>query len=122
MLGVTRTVLVVDDDPQFRRLAGRLLAVAGLTVVGEAGTVAAARAAVARLEPTGVLLDIELPDGDGVKLAREIAALSWRPRIVLTSVDGEITTAEDARRAGAHAFVRKADLPSAPLAQLLAGA
>lgn len=122
MLSVTRTVLVVDDDPQFRGLAGRMLAAIGLTVVGEAGSVAAARAAVARLKPTGVLLDVELPDGDGVTLARELAALYWRPRIVLTSVDGEITTPELARHAGARAFVSKADLSGAPLAQLLGGA
>jgi CheY-like chemotaxis protein len=60
-----------------------------------------------------------LPDGDGITLARELAALPWRPRIVLTSIDGEITTDEAARSAGARAFVTKADLPNAPLARLL---
>jgi hypothetical protein len=39
----------------------------------------------------------------------------------LTSIDGEITTTEEARRARARAFVQKADLPNAPLAQLLGG-
>ncbi len=116
---VTGSVLVVDDDPEFRRLAGRLLAANGLTVVGEAGSVAAARAAVARLEHSAILLDVELPDGDGVTLARELSALPWRPRIVLTSIDGEITTCEEAQRAGASAFLNKADLPGAPLARLL---
>jgi DNA-binding NarL/FixJ family response regulator len=110
---------VVDDDPEFRRLAGRMLAASGLTVVGEADSVAAALAAAARLEPSAVLLDVELPDGDGVTLARELAALPWHPRIVLTSIDGDITTTDDARDAGARAFVHKADLPNAPLAQLL---
>jgi CheY-like chemotaxis protein len=118
---VTPSVLVVDDDPQFRKLAQRLLAVSGLAVVGEAGSVAAALAAVARFEPSAVLLDVELPDGDGIALARELAALPWRPRVVLTSIDREITTDEEARRAGARAFVHKADLPNAPLAQLLSG-
>jgi DNA-binding NarL/FixJ family response regulator len=116
-----RSVLVVDDDPQFRELAVSLLTAIGLTVVGEADSVATALAAAARLEPSAVLLDVELPDGDGVALARELAALSCHPRIVLTSVDGEITTTEDAQRAGARAFVNKADLPYAPLARLLGG-
>ena len=118
---VTRSVLVVDDDPEFRKLAGRLLAASGLTVVGEADSVAAALAAAARLEPSAVLVDVELPDGDGVTLARELAALPWRPRVVLTSIDGDITTTDEARNAGARAFVHKTELPNAPLAQLLGG-
>ena len=116
-----RSVLVVDDDPEFRELAGRLLAASGLTVVGEAGSVLAALAAAERLEPSAVLVDVELPDGDGVALVRELVALPWHPRIVLTSIDAEIATSEEARNAGARAFVHKAELPNAPLAQLLGG-
>jgi CheY-like chemotaxis protein len=119
MAVMSRTVLVVDDDPEFRGLAGRLLAASGLTVVGEADSVAEALEAAARLEPSAVLLDVELPDGDGVTLARELAALPWRPRIVLTSIDGDITTTDEARHAGARAFVNKADLPAVPLWELL---
>ena len=118
---VTRSVLVVDDDPEFRELAGRLLAASGLTVVGEADSLAAAIAAAVQLKPSAVLADVELPDGDGVTLARELAALPWHPRVVLTSIDGDITTTGEARLAGAHAFVVKADLPDAPLARLLGG-
>jgi DNA-binding NarL/FixJ family response regulator len=118
---VTRSVLVVDDDPEFRELARRLLAATGLTVVGEADSVAAALAAAIQLKPSAVLADIELPDGDGLALARELAVLPWRPRIVLTSIDPDITTSGEARLAGARAFVVKADLPDAPLAQLLGG-
>jgi DNA-binding NarL/FixJ family response regulator len=118
---VTRSVLVVDDDPKFRELAGRLLAASGLTVVGEAGTVAAGLEAAVQLKPSAVLLDVELPDGDGVTLARELAALPWRPRIVLTSIDGDITTPGEARLAGARAFVNKADLPNVSLWELLGG-
>jgi CheY-like chemotaxis protein len=115
---MTRSVLVVDDDPAFRELAGRLLAAGGLTVVAEADSVATALATAARLRPAAALVDVELPDGDGIALARALAALPWRPRIVLTSVDGDIT-ADAACTAGARAFVNKADLPNAPLAQLL---
>jgi CheY-like chemotaxis protein len=114
-------VLVVDDDPEFRKLARRLLADAGLRIVGEVDGVEAARAAAARLEPSAVLVDVELPDGDGITLARELAALPWGPRVVLTSINGDITTTDEARTAGARAFVNKADLPNAPLAQLLGG-
>jgi DNA-binding NarL/FixJ family response regulator len=120
MIGrVIRSVLVVDDDAEFRELARRLLVASGMTVVGEADSVAAALEAAARLEPSAVLVDVELPDGDGIKLARELGALAWHPRVVLTSIDGEITSTDEARRAGAHAFVDKADLPNLPLARLL---
>jgi len=90
-----------------------------MTVVGEAGSIAAALEAAARLEPSAVLVDVELPDGDGITLSRQLAALPWHPRIVLTSIDGEITTTDEARHAGARAFVNKADLPNLPLVQLL---
>jgi two-component system nitrate/nitrite response regulator NarL len=112
-------VLVVDDDPEFRQLATRLLAASGLTVVGEAGSIEAAVEAATRLEPSAVLVDVELPDGDGLTLARQLATLPWHPRIVLTSIDGEITTSDEVRRAGALAFVNKSDLPNLPLARLL---
>jgi DNA-binding NarL/FixJ family response regulator len=118
---MTCSVLVVDDDPEFRELARRLLAASGLTVIGEADSVAAALAAAARFEPSAVLVDVELPDGDGVTLACELAALPWRPRVVLTSIDADIATTDDVRHACARAFVSKAELPNAPLAQLLGG-
>ena len=78
-----------------------------------------AREAAARLVPSAVLLDVELPDGDGITLARELAPLPWRPRIVLTSINDDITTTDEACQAGARAFVGKADLPGAPLRELL---
>jgi DNA-binding NarL/FixJ family response regulator len=117
----SRSVLVVDDDPEFRRLAGQLLAASGLRVVGEADSVAAALTAAIQLKPSAVLVDVELPDGDGLELARELAVLPWRPNIVLTSIDGDITTTGETQLAGARGFVVKAELPDAPLAQLLGG-
>jgi hypothetical protein len=41
------------------------------------------------------------------------------PAVVLTSIDGDITSTEAAHNAGARAFVNKAVLPNAPLARLL---
>ncbi|HEY4827965.1 MAG TPA: response regulator [Solirubrobacteraceae bacterium] len=116
---MNRSVLIVDDDPEFRSLAARLLAASGLTVVGEADSVSAALSAAYRLKPSAVLVDAELPDGDGIRLAGDLAALPWCPRIVLTSIEPDIATADNARRAGAKAFLKKVELANAPLAQLL---
>src|ERR1700750_2399435 len=108
-------VLVVDDDPAFRSLARRLLVGSGLGLAGEAATVAAALAAAGSLRPDGILVDVGLPDGDGITLAGQLTALPWRPRVVLTSSDAEAATADDVRRAGAEAFVPKDQLPDAAL-------
>ena len=113
-------VLVVDDDPVFRSLARRTLIAEGLVVVGEAENVAKAMAAAHALRPDAVLVDVGLPDGDGVALARELTALPWRPRVVLTSTDPDAASLDDVRSSGAGAFVAKDDLPNAPLRQLLA--
>src|SRR3954467_3701349 len=101
------SVLIVDDDSAFRGLARRILTASGLTVVGEAETVRAASAAAAELKPDGVLVDVMLPDGDGVALARELAALPWRPRVVLTSSYTDATSQDELGRCGAIAFVPK---------------
>ena len=71
------SVLVVDDDATFRRLARRLLAADGLVVVAEADSVAAALSMAEETKPAA-LVDVELPDGDGFELAGRLTALPWR--------------------------------------------
>jgi DNA-binding NarL/FixJ family response regulator len=115
-------VLVVDDDPVFRGLAGRTLSAAGLAVCGEAGSVASALAAAHALRPDAVLVDVGLPDGSGVDLARLLVDLPWGPRVLLTSTDPEAAGAAQVRGSGAQAFIVKDELPSASLRRLLLGA
>jgi CheY-like chemotaxis protein len=115
------SVLVIDDDPAFRALAVRMLASMGLAVVGEADTVEAATRAANALRPQSALVDIGLPDGDGVTLAGILASLPWRPRVVLTSSDPDATTPAGARSVGAADFIAKDDLPGSRLRALLTG-
>jgi DNA-binding NarL/FixJ family response regulator len=114
------SVLVVDDDPAFRALVLRMLTASGLGIAGEAGSVAAATAAALDLRPDSVLVDVGLPDGDGIALARVLADLPWSPRVVLTSTDADAASPDDVLRCGAERFVPKAELPTVPLARLLA--
>ena len=58
---VRPTALIVDDHPTFRRMAHRLLGAAGYQVVGEASDAQSAVAAVRRMRPQFVLLDVLLP-------------------------------------------------------------
>lgn len=118
---VPASVLIVDDDPIFRALARRMLMAAGLVVVAEAENVAEGLSVAEQLRPNAALVDFGLPDGDGLGLARQLTALPWRPRVVLTSVESDIGSDGEVRSTGAEAFVPKADLPNAPLARLLGG-
>jgi DNA-binding response OmpR family regulator len=115
-------VLVVDDDPRFLSLATRVLRAAGVKVIASAGSAAQALAAADALRPEAVLVDVGLPDRDGVDLALEIAARPWHPRVLLTSSDAYAV--EGRGRAGqgvALPFVPKEELPTAPLTHLLTG-
>jgi DNA-binding NarL/FixJ family response regulator len=118
---MTTSVLVIDDDPGFRALAVRVLAGMGLAVVGEAHDIASGTDAANRLRPQAALVDVGLPDGDGVALARVLAGLPWSPRVVLTSSDRDATTDADARLAGAAGFIVKDDILSSQLSLLLTG-
>jgi DNA-binding NarL/FixJ family response regulator len=96
-----------------------MLTALGLNVVAEAGSVAEALTAAKATQPDAALVDVDLPDGNGIALSLELTALPWRPRVVLTSVDAEAAGPDDVRRSGASAFVHKADLPNGNLRSLL---
>jgi CheY-like chemotaxis protein len=114
------SVLLVDDDPGFRAIARRVLVARGLTVVAEAETVAEAMEAAHAHRPTSALVDVQLPDGNGIELARDLLALPWRPRVLLTSANPAAARAAAFHGFGDDAFVAKDDLPSASLGTLLA--
>lgn len=115
------SVLVVDDDDGFRSLAVGMLRAAGLDRVYEAETVAGALTAAAELAPDVALVDIGLPDGDGLQLASELARLVSPPRVVLISADADAAGDAAAQRVGAVGFVAKDELEGARLRSLLDG-
>jgi two-component system, OmpR family, response regulator len=76
-------ILVVDDDERIRRLLTRYLGREGY-LVREAGSVEEMRQCLAEALPSLLILDLMLPDGNGLTLAREIRARSDVPIIMLT--------------------------------------
>lgn len=123
MIGdMTTSVVLIDDDAAFRRLVRRMLSTLGLSVIGEADSCASGLEAAVDLRPQAVLVDVGLPDGNGIALARQLAALPWRPRVVLTSVDPEAATSDDVRWSGANGFAAKDELPGTGLRLLLSSA
>jgi DNA-binding NarL/FixJ family response regulator len=119
---VSLTVLLIDDDPAFRLLARRTIARTTMTVIGEAGTAASGASAARELKPEVMLVDVGLPDGDGITLARELADLPWGPRIVLTSVDPDAASPDEVLHSGAEGFIPKHDLPGRGIQVMLDGA
>jgi CheY-like chemotaxis protein len=112
----------VDDDAGFRSIALRILRGAGFAIAGEADTCASGLSVALDLEPAAILVDARLPDGDGVALARSLRDMPWRPTVLLTSSDGDVAAqAAVPDRGGPVPFVPKADLPNAPLQQMLDG-
>ena len=108
------TMLIVDDHDAFRAQARRLLEDDGFTVLGEAADGAEALAAVRRHRPQFVLLDIGLPDVDGIEVAKRIADERSRdasdPIVILTSSRDASAYGTRLRSAQAAAFIRKEDL------------
>ena len=115
---MSRTVLVVDDDAEFRHLVARVLTGWGHTVIGQAGTVAQALAGAEELRPDVMLVDIGLPDGTGFALAERLRALPWAVRVVLISSDADRANGPAAARAGA-CFLPKDELSGPALRGLL---
>lgn len=100
------TVLIVDDEENARQNIGELLVTKGYEVIG-AGTLGEARAHIQNADADVVLLDIQLPDGYGPNLLYETASMSNRPPIIMITGFGDIETAVDAMKNGAHDFLTK---------------
>ena len=100
-------VLVVDDEADIRGLLKEILSEEGYEV-DVAANAAQARASRARQSPDLVLLDIWMPDVDGISLLREWSASTTDGcPVVMMSGHGTVETAVEATRLGAFDFVEK---------------
>ena len=113
------TVLIVDDHAAFRASARALLQAEGFEVVGEAGDGAGALAAVAVLRPEIVLLDIQLPDLDGLAVAERLATIPNAPAVVLISSRDAATYGPRLQGSLARGCISKSGLSGEALAALV---
>jgi DNA-binding NarL/FixJ family response regulator len=103
-------VLVVDDHPFFRTgIVQWINQQQELTCCGEAGSIAQARKAVEELKPDVVLLDLHLPDGDGLDLCGELSQSLPHARILCLTHRDENTFAHRALKAGARGYIMKSE-------------
>jgi DNA-binding NarL/FixJ family response regulator len=117
---VGQRLLIVDDNPGFRRLASRLLEGEGYEVVGSAGDGREGLAAARELEPEVVLLDVNLPDGSGFEVAARLAEQTPGAAVLLTSTHSRDDYEQLAIDSGARGFVPKDELSAAELRRVLA--
>jgi DNA-binding NarL/FixJ family response regulator len=103
-----KSILIVDDHPLFREgLRAKILRDAEFQVVEEAGTGAEALEKAKELKPDLVLIDIGLPDQDGIQLTRELHSALPETRIMIVSMHSDIDYVLDALHAGAIGYVVK---------------
>jgi two-component system, NarL family, nitrate/nitrite response regulator NarL len=115
-------ILVVDDQPLFRRGLVAVLEAGGLTVVGAASGVSEAAAVASRTRPDLVVADLRLADGSGIDLVRRLAEMDGAapPRVVILTESRDPSDMLAAVRAGAAGYLTK-DQPPERLAVALNG-
>ena len=111
-------ILVCDDEPQILRALRITLRNEGFDVVAAAGAAEALDAAALQA-PDAAILDLLLPDGDGIEMTRRLREWSGLPIIVLSAV-GEEEQKVRALEAGADDYVTKPFSPRELVARLRA--
>jgi DNA-binding NarL/FixJ family response regulator len=114
-----KTVIIVDDHPLFREgLKSIISRNSELEIVGETGEGREALRLAENFKPDMVVMDISLPDSNGIELTKDIKKLSPATRVLIVSVHSKIDYITAAFQAGATGYVVK-DAPSGKILQAL---
>ena len=102
------TIVVADDHPAFRSGLRQMLAgVDDLEVVGEASTGSEAVDLIDRLEPDVVVMDLRMPDLDGIEATRQLMRLPRPPGVIVLTMFEDDESVFAAMRAGALGYLLK---------------
>ncbi|MGH7173351.1 MAG: response regulator, partial [Gemmataceae bacterium] len=102
----TSTILLVDDDEVLRQVLRRVLTRHGYAVM-EAGSVAEALQRAREQLPALALIDLRLPDGDGVEVAQQLAEQFGRfPLILMTAYPLRLRDQPDLARGFTHVLTK----------------
>jgi len=108
---VTRVLIADDDDLMRAGLAELLAGDPGIEVVGRAATGREAVERVRRLDPDVVLMDVQMPDLDGIEATRELTRAAPRARVLILTTFEQDDYIFGALRAGASGFLLKRTRP-----------
>lgn len=103
-------VLIVDDQPNFRRQLRALLERAGLEVTAEASSIAEAQAQAQSLQPDLAVVDVLMPGLSGIEGTPRLKSLAPKMRVILVSAYHDRLLQASAKAAGAEAFIPKDEL------------
>jgi len=115
-------ILLIDDQPLFREGLRTLLTLqSDFEIVGEGGHGAEAVQLAATLRPDVILMDVQMPQLDGVAATRQIRAANGESRIILLTTFDDDESVFEGLRAGAVGYLLK-DVPSEKLAEAIRAA
>jgi DNA-binding NarL/FixJ family response regulator len=100
-------VLLVDDEPRLRGQLGAVLSDYGIQVVGEAGTGREGVELAYRLRPDVVLMDLRMPELDGISATRLLSESLPSTAVIVLSAYDDPALMSEARQAGAYAYLVK---------------
>jgi len=100
------TVLIIDDDPDFREPVGRLLSSVGL-YVQQFSSVSDFFNAPSPDGPTCLVVDVRMPGRSGLELQRDLAAANRQVPIIFMTAHGDIPMTVQAMKGGAIEFLTK---------------
>lgn len=103
-----KRIVLIDDHPIMRHgLAQLIRAEEGLDVIGEAGSAREGLEVVGSLRPDLAVVDLTLPDKNGLELVKDIRALHPSTQCIVLSMHDETLYGERSLRAGARGYVMK---------------
>ena len=105
-------LLLADDHPMIRTAIEVLLRDTSYEIVGAATSGAETLAAVERLKPDVILLDLQMPDGTGMDVFRELKSKGGAPRMIILTAAIDDASLMEAKALGAPGMVLKSSDPA----------
>lgn len=105
-------LLLADDHPMIRTAIEVLLRETSYEIVGVAASGAETLAAVEQLKPDVLLLDLQMPDGTGMDVFRELKSKSGAPRMIILTAAIDDASLMEAKSLGASGMVLKSSDPA----------